>query len=118
MKLNHLDLQTADVPALVGFLVTHFDLAARTRLDSPKLAILDDGAGFVLVIQHVAEPRYPAGFHIGFIVDAPAQVDAQRERLVAAGVRVSPIETDNRGTRCYTHAPGELLIEISSPSRR
>lgn len=117
MKLNHLDLQSADVPALVHFLVTHFDLTARTRLDSPRIAILDDGAGFTLVIQHDAAPIYPPGFHIGFIVDDPALVRARRDELAAAGVTISPVEVDGRGTRCYTHAPGPLLIEISSPQR-
>ncbi len=117
MKLNHLDLQSTDVPALVRFLVTHFELVPRTRLDSPKIAILGDGAGFTLVIQHHADPHYPPGFHIGFILDEPAAVHAHRERLVAAGVEVGPVDADNRGTRCYTHGPGALLIEISCPRR-
>ncbi|HSN29041.1 MAG TPA: VOC family protein [Kofleriaceae bacterium] len=115
MKLNHLDLQSADVPALVTFLVTHFELVPRTRLDSPKIAILDDGAGFTLVIQHRAEPAYPDGFHIGFIVDDPAAVRARRDAIAAAGVAIGPVEVDGRGTRCYLHAPGGLLVEISSP---
>jgi catechol 2,3-dioxygenase-like lactoylglutathione lyase family enzyme len=115
VKLNHLDLQSADVPALVHFLVTHFELSARTRLDSPKFAILDDGAGFTLVIQHNPAPIYPPNFHIGFIVDDPADVHTRREAIAAAGVAISPVETDGRGTRCYTHAPGPLLVEISSP---
>lgn len=115
MKLNHLDLQSADVPALVQFLITHFELTARTRLDSPKIAILDDGGGFTLVIQHCQAPVYPPGFHIGFIVDDPAEVHARREALAAAGLTISPVEVDGRGTRCYTHAPGPILVEISSP---
>jgi catechol 2,3-dioxygenase-like lactoylglutathione lyase family enzyme len=115
VKLNHLDLQTTDVPALVQFLVTHFELTARTRLDSPKIAILDDGAGFTLVIQHYEAPVYPPTFHIGFIVDDPAEVYTRREAIAAAGVTISPVEVDGRGTRCYTHAPGGLLVEISSP---
>jgi len=115
VKLNHLDLQSADVPALVHFLVTHFELTARTRLDSPKFAILDDGAGFTLVIQHCEAPVYPPRFHIGFIVDDPADVHARRDAIAAAGVTISPIEVDGRGTRCYAHAPGMLLIELSSP---
>ena len=115
MKLNHLDLQSADVPALVHFLVTHFDLTARTRLDSPRFAILDDGAGFTLVIQHCEAPVYPPRFHIGFIVNDPREVYARREAIANAGVTISPVEVDGRGTRCYTHAPGALLVEISSP---
>jgi catechol 2,3-dioxygenase-like lactoylglutathione lyase family enzyme len=51
MKLNHLDLQVADVPALIRFFVDHFDLRPLTRLDSPRLAILTEDAGFTLVVQ-------------------------------------------------------------------
>jgi catechol 2,3-dioxygenase-like lactoylglutathione lyase family enzyme len=115
VKLNHLDLQSSDVPALVRFLVTHFGLVPRTRLDSPKFAILGDSAGFTLVIQHADAPSYPERFHIGFIVDDPAEVHARGETLDAAGVAISPVEVDGRGTRCYAHAPGGLLVELSSP---
>ncbi|HET9626326.1 MAG TPA: VOC family protein [Kofleriaceae bacterium] len=120
MKLNHLDLQVTDVPALTRFLIDHFDLHALTRLDSPRLAVLGDGAGFTLVLQHRAAP--PAGDdgalgHIGFLVDDPAAVHDRHARLVAAGVAVSPVGSDARGTRCYLRAPG-VLIEIGCNTRR
>ncbi len=115
MKLNHLDLQSSDVPALVHFLVAHFGLVPRTRLDSPKFAILGDGGGFTLVIQHAEAPSYPERFHIGFIVEDPDEVHARRATLDAAGLAISPVEVDGRGTRCYVHAPDGLLVELSSP---
>ncbi len=114
VKLNHLDLQVADVPALTSFLVNHFDLQPLTRLDSPKLAILTDGHGFTLVLQrrkHEGE-IYPEGFHLGFLVDDPAEVHARRARLAAAGIAVSEVDTNARGTSCYCHGPDDLLIEV------
>jgi catechol 2,3-dioxygenase-like lactoylglutathione lyase family enzyme len=114
VKLNHLDLQVSDVPALTAFLVDHFDLQPLTRLDSPKLAILTDGHGFTLVLQRRQRDTdaYPAGAHIGFLVDDPAEVHARRARLAAAGVTISEATTTARGTSCYTRAPGDILIEI------
>jgi catechol 2,3-dioxygenase-like lactoylglutathione lyase family enzyme len=114
VKLNHLDLQVADVPSLTTFLVDHFDLQPLTRLDSPKLAILTDGHGFTLVIQrrkHDGE-TYPEGAHIGFLVDDPAEVHARRARLAAAGIAVSEVATTGRGASCYCRGPGEILIEV------
>jgi catechol 2,3-dioxygenase-like lactoylglutathione lyase family enzyme len=114
VKLNHLDLQVSDVPALTTFLVEHFDLQPRTRLDSPRLAILTDGHGFTLVIQrrkHDGE-TYPEGAHIGFLVNDPAEVHTRRARIAAAGVAISDATTTARGTSCYCRAPSDILIEI------
>jgi catechol 2,3-dioxygenase-like lactoylglutathione lyase family enzyme len=114
VKLNHIDLQVADVPATVQFLVDHFDLRPLTRLDSPAIAILTDGAGFTLVIQRrkLDTDVFPEGFHIGFLVDAPAEVVARQARLAAAGLRVTPVQTNARGTLCYCRGPGDLLVEV------
>jgi hypothetical protein len=111
VKLNHLDLQVSDVPALTQFLVDHFDLHALTRPGSPKLAVLTDGAGFTLVLQHAAPGAPGALGHIGFLLDSPADVHAHHARLVAAGVEVSPVDSNARGTRCYLRGPG-VLIEV------
>lgn len=114
MKLNHLDLQVADVPALAQFLVDHYELQPRTRLDSPKLAILTDGHGFTLVLQrrkHDAEV-YPEGAHIGFLIEDPAEVYARRDRIAAAGVAISEVTVNARGTTCYCRGPGDILIEL------
>lgn len=115
MKLNHLDLQFADVPAAATFFIEHFGLAPVTRRDSPALVVLDDGAGFTLVLQRRKrdDECYPEGFHVGFIVDDPAQVHARRDALAAAGLRVSPVETNGRGTMCYCRGPGDVLVEVS-----
>lgn len=116
MKLNHLDLQVPDAPALARFLVDHFDLQAVTRLDAPSLVVLTDGAGFSLVIQRRAHDHetYPSGAHIGFLLDDPAEVHAQRARIAAAGVAISEVDVNGRGTTCYCRGPGDILIELGS----
>lgn len=111
MKLNHLDLQVPDVPALTRFLVDHFELSPLTRLDSPKLAILTDGAGFTLVLQHRVGEPYPEGFHLGFHLADPAEVYVRRDRIAATGAPISAVSVTARGTTCYCHAPG-VLIEL------
>jgi hypothetical protein len=120
VKLNHLDLQADDVQALAGFLVDHFDLRRRSNDRSPAIAILGDDDGFVLVIQRRRDGDvlpYPDGFHIGFIHDDAASVRAHHRRLGDAGVAVSPVDVNARGTRFYVTAPAGVLIETSSPER-
>jgi hypothetical protein len=114
VKLNHLDLQVADVQALASFLVEQFGLQRRSNDRSPAIAILGDDAGFTLVIQRLREGAYPPGFHIGFILATAAEVRARRDTLVANGVAAGEIGVDNRGTRFYLTAPGDILIEVSA----
>ena len=117
VKFNHLDLQTTDVQALASFFVEHFDLERRSNDRSPAIAILADTNGFTLVIQQQDAARYPDGFHVGFIVERATDVRAHRARLVAAGVAVGSIDVNARGTRFYMTAPGEIVVEVSSPDR-
>jgi len=114
VKLNHLDLQVADVPVATAFLVDHFDLRPLTRPDSPAIAILTDGEGFVLVLQRLRRDSeaFPEGFHIGFLVDDPDQVVERRARLAAAGLDVSEVQRNARGTMCFCRGPSGLLIEV------
>jgi hypothetical protein len=118
VKFNHLDLQTTDVQALAGFFVEHFDLVRRSNDRSPAIAILGDDVGFTLVIQRRTDAApYPAGFHVGFIVDRASDVRAQHARLAAAGIATGSIDVNGRGTRFYLQAPDAIVIEVSSPDR-
>ena len=115
MKLNHLDLHVPDVRALVTFLVDHFDLELQSNAHSPAIAILSDREGFTLVVQRAKDDvAYPAGFHIGFIVDDEATVRARHARMTDAGVtKITPIDMNGRGTMFYCQAPGDLVVEVS-----
>jgi catechol 2,3-dioxygenase-like lactoylglutathione lyase family enzyme len=117
VKLNHLDLQVLDVPAASEFFVRHFAFERLTRADSPAIAILTDGEGFTLVLQRRTAVSYPEGFHIGFIVDDPAEVYVRRAALADAGLDVSPVQVNGRGTMCYCHGPSGVLVEVSSRGR-
>jgi catechol 2,3-dioxygenase-like lactoylglutathione lyase family enzyme len=115
MKLNHLDLQVSDVPTHVQFFEEFFGLELQSNRNSPAIAILSDGHGFVLVLQRKSHPNecYPEGFHCGFLVDDPAVVHAAHKRLREAGREVSDVQRDNRGTRVYCRAPDGFLVEVS-----
>jgi len=115
VKLNHLDLQVADVPAAAAFFESHFGLEIQGNRSSPTIAILGDGHGFLLVLQRRKRDTeaYPEGFHLGFLADDESKVHAQQAQLVAAGVRCSAVMTNNRGTMFYCHGPSELVVEVS-----
>ncbi len=83
---------------------------------------MGDREGFTLVLS---DPRrfggsgasYPVGFHVGFLLDTPGEVDATYARLTAGGLE---IENGPRNIRdsygFYFHALGGVMFEVSTAS--
>lgn len=82
------------------------------------MAILSDGANFVLVLQRMKNDgeRYPRGFHLGFYVDTVAEVTAARNRAEMRGLKVSDVMSGNRGTLIYCELADEVLVEVNARS--
>ena len=121
MRLNHLDLHVRDVPGTAAFFQRYFDLALQTRPDSPALAVLTDGHGFVLVLQRAPRPdadTYPEGFHLGFLVDDVATVERLQQRARGDGAEVSDVIVNGRGTMIYFTAPEGYSVEVSCQRKR
>lgn len=114
MKLNHIDLIVRDVQHTAAYFSQYFGLKLLSNPNSPAIAILGDGAGFVLVLQRAkAGATYPEGFHVGFLVDSVEQVRALQARARAAGAEVSDVIADGRGTHSYFTAPDGYYVEVS-----
>ena len=115
MKLNHLDLQVSNVPFNVALFEHLFDLTCTSKRTSPSLAFLTDGAGFLLVLQRKQDlaESYPKDFHFGFLVDNPATVTRTRGLLRDAGLVVSDVIENARGTMIYWRHPDGFLVEVS-----
>lgn len=120
MQLNHLDLQVADVQANVRFFEAAFGLVLQTNHSSPSFALLDDGHGFVLVLQRCAvdDAHYPPDFHVGFLVDTPEAVHEAHRRITDSGVVPSDIIENGRGVLVYCRAPAGFLVEVSCRRKR
>ena len=115
MKLNHLDLQVADVPRAVTFFEEAFGFELRSNRRSSAIAFLDDGDGFVLVLQRKKSDteRYPGGFHFGFLVDDAESVHSFHAKSCGLGLETSEIIENGRGTQVYCSGPDGLLAEVS-----
>ena len=117
MRLNHIDLQVPDVQQAAAFFERWFAFELQSSPRSPAIAILRGADGFCLVLQRRGQDeRYPATFHVGFLLNDPAQVLDFHTRARGAGLHISDVERTARGTLTYLRAPGELLIEISCRS--
>jgi catechol 2,3-dioxygenase-like lactoylglutathione lyase family enzyme len=115
VKLNHLDLQVADVPRAVTFFEEAFGFQLQSNRRSSAIAFLSDDDGFVLVLQRKKSDsdRYPDGFHFGFLVDDVAIVHSFHARAHRLGLDTSEIIENGRGTQVYCSGPDGLLAEVS-----
>jgi catechol 2,3-dioxygenase-like lactoylglutathione lyase family enzyme len=115
MKLNHLDLQVADVPRAVTFFEEAFGFQLQSNRRSSAIAFLDDGEGFVLVLQRKKSDtdRYPDGFHFGFLVDDVETVHRFHANARVLGLETSDMIENGRGTQVYVSGPDGLLAEVS-----
>jgi len=114
MRLNHIDLQVPDVQESARFFERWFCFALISSPSSPAIAILEGEGGFTLVLQRKLEDeKYPSQFHIGFLRETEEQVVEFQRRAREAGLAVSDLQRNGRGTLSYLHAPGGLLIEVS-----
>lgn len=122
LKLNHANLPAVDVVALRDFFVQHFAFTALVERGD-AIAVLKGADGFILNIlkaKDAASVDYPENFHVGFLVASPAEVRAKHAELLAAGVNADDIKDLTRNqfssVTFYCHAPGGILVEVSSPA--
>jgi catechol 2,3-dioxygenase-like lactoylglutathione lyase family enzyme len=115
VKLNHLDLQVADVPRAVTFFEEAFGFQLQSNRRSSTIAILSDSDGFVLVLQRKKSrsDRYPDGFHFGFLMDDLESVHRFHSRAGELGLETSGIIDNGRGSHVYCTGPDGLLAEVS-----
>jgi catechol 2,3-dioxygenase-like lactoylglutathione lyase family enzyme len=114
MRLNHIDLQVPDVQAAAAFFEHWFGFEHLSNRASPAIAILRGEDGFSLVLQRRSEnERFPENFHVGFLLDDEASVLDHHRRMREAGLPISDVQRNNRGTLTYLRGPGEILIEVS-----
>ncbi|HEU4327132.1 MAG TPA: VOC family protein [Roseiflexaceae bacterium] len=117
MKLNHLNLTVTDVPEAHAFLEKYFEL--KSMGCNKNMGFLTDDNGAVISLSSMklakeTEVRYPASFHIGFMQESEAHVDAINQRLREDGFDVPPPSKQHGSWTFYFHAPGGFMVEVLS----
>jgi catechol 2,3-dioxygenase-like lactoylglutathione lyase family enzyme len=124
MHLNHLNLPVADVAGTREFFEMYFNFKCVEVKGDHVLAVLHGENGFVLVLMSSAFNKdghsdYPAAFHMGFLVNDQEQVKTLWHRLKNDGVVLDGEPRNMRGIfGFYFHAPGNILIEVSTLSNK
>ena len=119
-RLNHTNLPVADVAPLRDFFTSYFGFTPIHEPAGSSLAVLRGEDGYILNIM-LKRPTdagaFPQDFHVGFLCDTPAEVQAMHATLQAAGVRAGDVERMTRrgitSVTFYCFAPNDIMIEIS-----
>ncbi|MBZ0309391.1 MAG: VOC family protein [Anaerolineae bacterium] len=112
MQLNHINLTVTDVVGAAQFLEKYFGM--RNQGGDSKVAVLFDDNGLMLTLMKTGQGvRYPRTFHIGFIQESEAHVNAIHQRLKEDGFEVAPPQQSHAWT-FYVDAPGGFTVEVLS----
>lgn len=96
MDLNHLNLRVQDPVACRDFYQAHFGF--RPAFEADGGFFVRNDAGFLLaVIPAERHQPLPDGFHVGFRLDRPEEVQVLRRSLERAGVAVGILEDERPG---------------------
>ena len=120
MQINHLNFPVADVAQTKFFFEKYFDFTCTEIKGNHLMAILHSKEGFVLTLMSPEFNRngdltYPNAFHIGFLVNDRDEVQTIWHRLHNGGVVLEQEPHNMRGVfGFYLHAPGNILIEVST----
>lgn len=110
MKLNHLNLMVTGVGAAVAFLEKYFGLQQQDGDD--KFTVMFDDDGLVLSLMKAGQAiKYPGSFHIGFIQESEARVNAINQQLKGDGYDVEAPQRFHAWT-FYIQAPGGFTVEV------
>jgi len=119
MKLNHLSLPVPDVAATKAFFETYFGFTCTSVKGDNIIAVLEDVAGFTLVLSKADEAspfNYVRDFHIGFMQQTEEQVITIYNNLKAGGISVEREPKKIRDTfGFYFIAPGGFMVEVACP---
>ncbi len=123
IKLNHTNLAVSNVPELTRFFQAAFGFRVVALRGMGKLAVLTGEDGFVLVLSHdktVTSTTYPALFHVGFLLDSYEKVRERHAHITEVGFdSPEPALIDRGGNKVYgfyCHAPGNIMVEVSTPA--
>ena len=116
MKLNHLNLTVSNVPDAHRFLEKYFGLKGYNGMEPREgMSFMSDDDGMLLALFRSSQgndPKYPAGFHIGFIQDSEDQVNNINQRLREDGYQVPKPARLHGSWTFYFLAPGGFLVEV------
>lgn len=124
MKLNHLNLPVENVNESKVFFETLFNFKCVDLKGDNLLAVLKGKDDFTLVLMSSSFNRnesiaFPSSFHIGFLVNTKEEVILQYNKLKDGNITLENEPKNMRGVfGFYSIAPGNILIEVSTLSKK
>lgn len=116
MKLNHLNLTVSNVRDAHHFLEKYFGLKGFNGMEPRDgMSFMSDDSGMLLALfraDNGSAPKYPPGFHIGFIQETEEKVNQINQRLRNDGYDVPQPARLHGSWTFYFGAPGGFVVEV------
>ena len=127
---NHVATLTTDLDRLAGFYAAAFDAEVTFRMDAtddhPKMYIIDLGGGAALnafevdATDIIGEQRRQGGRgaidHFALAVASRSDLEAARERLIAAGAEVGDIQRLGDEWSLFFRDVDGMELEVCAPA--
>jgi len=118
MRLNHLDLQVADVDGARAFFERFFGLRCKYQR-AKQIAIFESDDGFEFAVSNLfasTPPAYPPDFHLGFVLERSGDVRDAYDRLTAGGVAMK-LDLGVQGPALVFQClgPDNIPVEVRAP---
>lgn len=114
MKLNHINLVVSNVKEATRFFEQNFDFTSTDVKGDYIVSILKGTDDFTLVVMAPKEGAaiYPDAFHVGFMLQDEAEVNAQYEKLKRNGIEVGQEPRKIRDSFGFYFNFDTLMIEV------
>ena len=121
MRLNHIDLYSADVAATARFFLDHLDFQLVDKRGNDQFFHLTDGSGLVFVVSPPIEKLGGADqaslgaqtYHIGLLLEGLGEVDGIFASLTSAGFEMAVPRIMHGAYAFYVNIPGNILVEFA-----
>jgi|SRR3954471_18589900 len=114
IKLNHINLVVTDVKAAIEFFEVYFHFKCTAVKGDHIIAVLKGQDNFTLVLMPSSENdiNYPKAFHLGFMFDTSAEVNALHKKLNDGAIDVGTEPKKIRDSYGFYFHFDTLMIEV------
>ena len=115
MTINHINLVVSNVAAARNLFETNFGFTCTLNKGDNVIAVLENQEHFTLVLMtDKGDMKYPANFHIGFLMQTTQEVSDTYQLLKKNGIPVERAPGKVRNSFAFYFRFDTFMIEVGT----